>query len=456
MAPNCPGDHASSGLFGAIPPTNLDRDRFTKTVQVTRLKTARRNLHIVRRLLRKYVYRIHNHKAFERTNKEQQDNTAYIYLDGGLVKTWDDLPNAVRQEFEEYGLTSCSLEPYDLRLGYDNMPADEIFKHLLPEGSEGISSFTSVGHLIHVNVRDELKPYRHLIGQVLLDKNSQALAVVNKSNIIDNTYRNFAMEIVAKRDAVGDKPDSELLLVQVKENDCRFKLDFSSVYWNSRLGTEHERIVKKFQPDLDIVFDLCAGVGPFSIPAARMNCAVYANDLNPECIKWLRCNAKLNRVESQLHIYNLDARDFIRNELTNLLLEQYKRLQTDPPHATPRIHIMMNLPAIAVEFLPCFVGLFTHTKDELLKLHKLYEHIVHCYCFLKGDYSNPKIAVRQMIEKNLGMTLEEDELLDMYNVRHVAPKKDMYRVDIKLSARILFAAIPDGGHDGSDVKRLKV
>lgn len=51
---------------------------------------------------------------------------------------------------------------------------------LLPEGSDVPSSFETVGHIAHLNIRDELIPYKHLIGQVILDKNLNIRTVVNK------------------------------------------------------------------------------------------------------------------------------------------------------------------------------------------------------------------------------------------------------------------------------------
>jgi tRNA G37 N-methylase Trm5 len=43
------------------------------------------------------------------------------------------------------------------------------------------SSFETVGHIAHLNLRDELLPYKHLVGQVLLDKNPNIQTVVNKA-----------------------------------------------------------------------------------------------------------------------------------------------------------------------------------------------------------------------------------------------------------------------------------
>lgn len=55
-----------------------------------------------------------------------------------------------------------------------------MLQKLLPEGCEVPTSFESVGHIAHLNLRDELLPYKHVIGQVVLDKNSSIRTVVNK------------------------------------------------------------------------------------------------------------------------------------------------------------------------------------------------------------------------------------------------------------------------------------
>ena len=95
-----------------------------------------------------------------------------------------------------------------------------------------------------------------------------------------------------------------------KESNCIFHFDFDKVYWNSRLQTEHQRLLKKFAPEdiictgilyfqfsLSLVGDAFAGIGPFAIPAAKtIGCQVYANDLNPESYKFLLENAGKNKV----------------------------------------------------------------------------------------------------------------------------------------------------------------
>lgn len=306
-----------------------------------------------------------------------------------------------------------------------------------------ISSFTSIGHLLHINLKDHLLQHKHEIGQALLNKNPRALAVVNKVSTIENTYRNFEIEIIAKRDGCT-LSDEELMICEVNENRCRFKLDFSKVYWNSRLSTEHERIIAKLNKSCDIVFDLFAGVGPFAVPAAKGKCLTFANDINPESVKWLEVNMKRNKVQDGMYrVFNKDAKEFILHDIKPRLVEIYKNIRDEELATIPKVHILMNLPALAPTFLPYFSGLLGSVDEKNYDLLQIFreltiEHVVYCYCFLKGVYDDPKAEVRKLIEDEFKRELTSNQLVEIFRVRNVAPFKEMYRVDIKLDEKILF------------------
>lgn len=85
-----------------------------------------------------------------------------------------------------------------------------------------------------------------------------------------------------------------------------FKLDYSLVYWNSRLEHAHRRLVSLFRAG-ETICDMFAGIGPFAIPAAQKGCIVYANDLNPGSIHYLKINVKINKVDDHIYAYNMDA-----------------------------------------------------------------------------------------------------------------------------------------------------
>lgn len=113
--------------------------------------------------------------------------------------------------------------------------------------------------------------------------------VVNKVDDVgsESEFRTFPMEVLAGKDDMS---------VEVQSEHVKFKFNFATVYWNTKLSTEHERVVRLIRSG-QAVCDVMAGVGPFALPAAKARgTVVYANDLNPECFESLRDNAKSNKV----------------------------------------------------------------------------------------------------------------------------------------------------------------
>ncbi|KAI4344056.1 hypothetical protein L6164_011330 [Bauhinia variegata] len=157
-------------------------------------------------------------------------------------------------------------------------------------------------HIAHLNLHDELLPYKEVIAKVIYDKNYPRIkTVVNKVGTITNEFR------VPEFETLAGEHD---MVTEVKQYGATFRLDYSIVYWNSRLEHEHKRLVSQFRAG-EIVCDMFAGIGPFAVPAAQKGCIVYANDLNPDSINYLRINAKINKVDDHICAYNLDARKFI-------------------------------------------------------------------------------------------------------------------------------------------------
>jgi len=172
----------------------------------------------------------------------------------------------------------------------------------------------------------------------------------------------------------------------------------------------------------DILFDVFAGVGPFTVPAAKKKCIVFANDLNPESYKWLNHNVKKNKIDLQyLKTYNKDGRDFIVTELKNNLIKYIN---------TRNVHIVMNLPALAVEFLNAFCNLYKANEIDNITNPP----IVHVYCFAKGE--NFVDIAKDLVLKNIGFDISE-KIIDIFRVRTVSNFKEMMRVSFKLDNKIL-------------------
>ncbi|KAK9916896.1 hypothetical protein WJX75_008445 [Coccomyxa subellipsoidea] len=341
-----------------------------------------------------------------------------------------DIRSDVREKVLQ---SSVEVVTYDLTLEYSYWPAEHILKRLLPEGCEVPTSFESVGHIAHVNLRDELLPFKNIIGQVLVDKNPSIRTIVNKVGTIENKYRVFQMEVIA-----GESD----LETEVKQYKARFRLNYGEVYWNSRLEQEHKRLVDTFRPG-QVVVDMMAGIGPFAVPAAQKGCSVYANDLNPKSYHYLTVNIKLNKVDNIVKASCMDARDFMRllcnpghscsprNDLegdqdnAENLVERWKL----PEGGLHFHHAILNLPATAVEFLDVFNGCFNQERWRDVPLP-----FIHCYTFAKAAETDADIISRA--EAALGGALSKG--CQVHLVRDVAPNKRMFCLSFQLPEAIAF------------------
>ena len=226
-----------------------------------------------------------------------------------------------------------------------------------------------------------------------IDKNAAIRTAINKTESLgeENEFRVLDYELLA-----GD-PNT---CVQFNVDGNMFKFDYSKVFWNSRLSTEHQRMVDKFQPG-EAVCDVMAGVGPFVIPSAKKKVFVFANDLNPDCFNGLKDSIALNKVGNFVHAFNQDGHKFIKYAAQCLLDHRYSaqvpvKMSRTRSEATgvqrssqfkivqaPHIfsHFVMNLPGTAIDFLPDFNGLYAGKETLFVPHTETNLPTIHCYCF---------------------------------------------------------------------------
>ncbi|XP_010877125.2 tRNA (guanine(37)-N1)-methyltransferase [Esox lucius] len=387
--------------------TILDREAFTQTVVVPALRVPKEVLNKLVKSLKKVTLQ---RPGMRRVLEVEGCDDKLLLLDPVSISSTSSFSDAESEALQSFGVP-LELQQYELQLTYDNLKSEEVLRAVLPEGQDVTSGFSRVGHIAHMNLREHQLPYKQLIGQVIMDKNPGVTCVVNKTNTIDSTYRNFKMEVMA---------GEENMVAKVRENAVTYEFDFSRVYWNPRLSTEHERVVALLKRG-DTVLDVFAGVGPFAIPAARRGSTVLANDLNPESYRWLNHNCKLNKVERKVTTFNLDGRAFIRSAVKQELPALLK--------GTASVHVVMNLPALALEFLDAFRGLLDQelSCDENLPL-------VHCYGFSNKD--DPQRDVVERASASLGFSLEGQ--CSVHLVRNVSPNKEMMCVSFTIPKEVLF------------------
>lgn len=308
---------------------------------------------------------------------------------------------------------------------YADMTAAGALRLLLPEDVPVPSSFEEVGHIIHLNLRDVQRPWGRLIGAVLLDKCPRARTVVNKLGTLTGPHRTFALQLLA------GVPE---YATQVVENGATFTVDFSVVYWNSRLGAERARLVALWGPT-DTVLDLCAGVGPIAVAAARVGATVLANDVNPAATECLRANATANGVADSITVFTGDGVQLARALLGGAA----------PPRIT---QVVCNLPEHAPELMGAALrGAFrrdTWGDDAPLP-------ICHVYAFSKAERAEEDVLGRVALSLGVsphallrgpgkdGPGTGPHGAVAWTHVRDVAPGKAMLRATFRLPAEAAFA-----------------
>ncbi|KAK5126988.1 hypothetical protein LTR85_008347 [Meristemomyces frigidus] len=346
--------------------------------------------------------------------------------------------------------------PFDLHLDYSYWTYHDIISAILPEDEQGEipSGFSQVGHVAHLNLRDEYLKYKHLIAEILIDKNPGVRTVINKIDDVGeaNEYRTFKYEVLAGPDDLN---------VTISEENCTFKFDYSKVYWNSRLNTEHRRLVASFKEG-EAVCDVMAGIGPFAVPAGKRNVFVWANDLNPDSYTSLEDAVRRNKVSDYVRPFNEDGRTFIRTATAQLPQTEHKvdimsRPGRKDPAAKAQIlrtlrepktfqHFVLNLPASALTFLPSFIGLYPPALCKQLP-EQFPMPIVHAYCF--STKSDDNVAEGHLICEEISRQLQyevkpgkvEDGDVKVWDVRDVAPKKRMFCASFRVPEEVAFREV---------------
>ncbi|XP_040988140.1 tRNA (guanine(37)-N1)-methyltransferase 1 isoform X4 [Juglans microcarpa x Juglans regia] len=138
----------------------------------------------------------------------------------------EDLPEAIKvllkEDMKESPKSTFELVRCKLTLFYNYWQMNEILEAMLPKDIIVPSAFETVGHVAHLNLREEHLPYKNLIAKVVLDKNKPKLqTVINKLEAIHNDYRTMQLEVLA---------GNHSLVTTVVENGMRFHVDLATVY----------------------------------------------------------------------------------------------------------------------------------------------------------------------------------------------------------------------------------
>ena len=170
------------------------------------------------------------------------------------------------------------------------------------ESDELISAFDQIGSIIIVRIPDSLLSRKKLLVK-LTNQVKIVKSVFYQSSPVEGDFRTRNLEILAGEDNTE---------TEYKEFNCKFIVDVENAFFSPRLSTERERIAKLTQ-DGEVMVNMFAGVGMFSIMAAKKKkCTVYSIDLNPVASKLCERNIALNKLAGKIISINGDASKYSR------------------------------------------------------------------------------------------------------------------------------------------------
>lgn len=304
----------------------------------------------------------------------------YVYLplnqepDDKILKELDlNSVDIVTIDFEELQKRPRSMEDY-LHGKIPPTKMDEFKK-----------SFDIIGDVVILEIPEELEDEKYLIGEAAL-KFTRRKSVYRKKSEIKGIVRTRELEHLAGED--------QSVTIH-KEYDSKIMLDVKRVYFSPRLATERKIITDQVQNG-EIIIDMFAGVGPFAINITRKhNVHIYAIDINPHAIYYLKKNITLNKLQGRIEPIQGDVAEVLKN--INIKADR----------------IIMNLPGTAYEFLPIAVE---HLKTG---------GTLHYYQFSR-DFKDPMKKIEESAYPR-GV-----EILDKRKVKSRSPGVWHVAVDVKI------------------------
>jgi tRNA (guanine37-N1)-methyltransferase len=164
----------------------------------------------------------------------------------------------------------------------EKIPHSEIFEFEERSKIEELPRHELIGGIavIHENNKKD--------AEVLLKSRPVIHTVLYSESAVTGEYRTKDYQVLAGRNTTE---------TDYTEYGLRFKIDLSKAYFSARLANERQRILNSMDEG-EKVFDLFAGVGPFAVALSRKASVVIANDINPDAVRLMDENIRLNRIKN--------------------------------------------------------------------------------------------------------------------------------------------------------------
>lgn len=171
--------------------------------------------------------------------------------------------------------------------------------HTMPDDLLDFSpTYERLGDLVLMQEDDPSRA--RAAAKAFIESDLPVVSVLNRASAVAGERRVPAWELLA-----GTETETVY-----REFGAEFLVDPTRAYFSPRLATERQRVIKQIEPG-EQVFDMFAGVGPFTIRAALAGATVVAVDINPDAIEYCRENVRRNEVDDQVTVIEGDVREVV-------------------------------------------------------------------------------------------------------------------------------------------------
>lgn len=254
-------------------------------------------------------------------------------------------------------------------------------------------SFDIVGDIMVFQPTEEMEAYKKELVEAIRQVHPKIRVVLAKKTPLEGETR------VAEYETWYSRGNCETIH---KEYGCIYYLDITKVFFTPRLSTERNRVCSLVK-DGEIVCDLFAGVGPFSILISKKKRPkiVYACDINEYAYSYLRRNIIANKVGDKVKAFFGDAREIAKEKINK---------KCD--------RVIMNLPKSAHLFL-----------DAAREAINPKGGVIHLYIFRREE-ENFEEKINNIKQKLRESGFSSFEIVFNKKVREIGPKEYNEVLDI--------------------------
>lgn len=189
------------------------------------------------------------------------------------------------------------------------------------------NSYDIVGDIAIIRLTETSKRHAPAISKAIMATHKNVRTVLAQTSPVYGNFRLRKLECIA-----GENKKTTIH----KEFGCFFFVNVEECYFSPRLSCERMRIATQVG-DGEVIVNMFAGVGCFSVIIAKHSEAgkVYSIDINPDAVRSMEKNVRLNRVYEKVLPILGDAKKVIERRLC---------------HVADRV--LMPLPERAFDYIP--------------------------------------------------------------------------------------------------------